>query len=184
MKKVLTSFVVLGLLFFVVSCKQDTEKNIIGTWENTETEVSKLDEVADALFKANKNYLEQQKIMYEAQLDSMDDSSKVVYEQIVANIDEQISNLSIDTIKNNIVSNYNIGTFVFKQDSSLVIKNGEDSVVGSWSITGDEEKTLNIKVQEDEIPLVITDMSKNTMTISQTTSIDSLEFDIIYTFEK
>ncbi len=183
MKKIFSYFSILSILFIFASCTQNVGEDIIGSWNNTTTEVSKLDEVSSALLSANKDYLSQQKDMYEAQMASMDDSSKMIYEQIITSIDEQIASLNIDTVKANIIKNYDIGTFVFNADSSLIIKAGQDSVIGSWSLA-DENKTLNIMIQSDQIPLTISEVSKSKLVLVQETSIDSLEFAITYTFEK
>ncbi|MBN2663767.1 MAG: hypothetical protein JXR68_08975 [Bacteroidales bacterium] len=183
MKKIFSFVSILSVVILLASCNQNAGEMIIGTWDNTVTEVSNLDEVADALFNANKVYLEQQKDLYAAQMVSMDDSSKLIYEQIISSIDEQIASLNLDTIKANIVDNYDIGTFVFNVDSSLVIKAMDDSVVGTWSINADET-ILKLMIQGDEIPLNINEISKSKLIIVQESSIDSLKFEIKYTFEK
>jgi len=183
MKKILSFVSILSVVILLASCNKSAGELIIGTWENSQTEVSNLDEVADALFGANKTYLEQQKDLYTSQMTTMDDSSIVIYEQIVQSINEQIADLNIDTIKANIVANYDIGTFVFNNDSSLVIKAMDDSVVGTWSINADET-VLNLTIQNDNIPLDIEEISNTKLILVQESTIDSLEFDIKYIFEK
>lgn len=183
MKKIFSYLTILSVVVLLASCGGASSDMIIGSWQNTNTEVSKLDEVADALFQANKMYLEQQKDMYVGQMATMDDSSKVIYEQIIQSIDDQIAELNIDTIKHNIVANYDIGTFVFNADSSLVIKAMDDSVVGTWSLDA-EITELKLMIQGDEIALNISDLSKDKLVIVQESEIDSLKFEITYTFEK
>lgn len=183
MKKIFSFVSILSIVVLLASCKQNSGEMIIGTWDNTVTEVSNLDEVAGALLNANKLYLEQQKNLYVSQMDTMPDSSKVIYQQIISSIDEQIAELNLDTIKANIINNYDIGTFVFNADSSLIIKAMDDSVKGTWSINADQS-VLKLMIQGDEIPLKINEISKAKLVIVQESSIDSLDFEIKYTFEK
>jgi len=99
MKKTLLSFVILSIVFVFSSCKQDVEKLIIGSWDNTSTEVEKIDEVAKSILDANINYLQQQKSVYESQLKTMDDSTKAIYQQIIDNMNSQLSTLNVILLK-------------------------------------------------------------------------------------
>jgi len=184
MRKVFYSFMLLSVLFAFSACKQDAGKLIVGTWENTETTIDKLDELSKALFDANTAYLQQQIDLYNAQMDQMEDSSKAIYEQIIAEIEAKKADLNIDTIKANIKNNYKIGTFVFGEDSTLVIRNMDgDSVTGTWSVN-DEGNSLALVIQGDEISLDLADISKSKMSLVQKNNMDTLEFAITYVFEK
>lgn len=181
MKKTLLSLAILSIVLVFSSCKKDYEKLIIGTWDNTSTKVDKIDDVAKALFQANITYLQKQKSTYESQIKTMPDSSKAIYEQIMANIDDQLKSLNVDTIKNNIKDNYKIGTFIFNEDKTLTIKSKGDSIVGSWSVSKD---TLNLTIQKNQVPLIIKDVSKKGLVLVQNNNLDSLKFDITYYFDK
>jgi len=181
MKKTILSLAILSIVLIFSSCKKDTEKLIIGTWENTTTEVEKLDKVAESLLQANISYLQQQKDLYTSQMADLEDSNKTAYEQIILNIDNQLAQLNVDTIKNNIKNNYKIGTFIFKEDNTLTIKTEQDSIIGSWAVN---EDTLSLTVQNDVIPLLVENISKKELVLVQNNKLDTLEFDIIYSFEK
>ncbi len=183
MKKTFLSLFILSIVLVFSSCKQNTEKMIIGSWNNTSTSVNKLDELSQALLKTNKAYLQNQKDAYEKQLQTMNDSTKKIYTQIIATIDQQINNLNVDTIKNSIKNNYRIGTFIFNKDKTLTIKapKRRDSAIGSWSISKD---TLNLTIQNNQIPLLIKKISSKTLTLVQESHLDSLKYEITYSFDK
>lgn len=179
--KSLILFLFISFLSLSSFSQKRIQKQILGTWYNTSNVVQKIDEVSKVLLKENISYLQKQKDNYSSQIASMDDSSKIEYEQIIANIDKQLKELNVDTIKNDIQENYNIGTFIFNKDKTLTIKSGLDSIIGTWSIFSD---TLSINVQDKEVPLLIKNINKKKLTLIQKNNIDSLKFDINYNFEK
>lgn len=183
MKKL--SLVVVGfvVLLSLSACKKSANETILGTWKNTSTEVNKLDQISSFLFDLQVNNLKDQINSYSTQLESMDDSSKFAYQQIISNLQTQLDGLSVDTVKKNIESNFKIGTFTFRDDSTLVIKTNMDSVDGKWNISEDE-LTLNLEVQTEVVPLKISEISKDKLVIIQSTNIDTLNFDVTYYFER
>ena len=182
MKKGIISLLILVILFSLSSFGQNkTEKLLIGTWENDLTEVEKLDKVAESLLQANITYLEQQKDLYTSQMLALDDSNKAAYEKIIVNIDNQLAQLNVDTIKEKIKNNYSIGTFIFNKDKTLTIKTKQDSIIGSWVVN---EDTLNLTIQNEVIPLIIKHISRKRLILVQNNSLDTLKFDITYYFKK
>ena len=182
MRKLLSITLAFVILLSFSACKQSSSEIIVGTWENTNTEVSKIDEVSELLHYYQVMNLEQQIEMYVAQIEEMEDSMVFAYQEIVSNLQNQLESLTVDSVKNNILSNFNIGKFTFNEDSSIVIKTEIDSVVGTWSLN-EEEQTLGIKIQGDNISLKITNISKEEMILVQNSDIDTINFDVIYTFK-
>lgn len=183
MKKL--SLVVVGfvVLLSLSACKKSVNETILGTWKNTNTEVNKLDQISSFLFDLQVKNLKDQINSYSSQLDSMADSSKFAYQQIISNLQNKLDGLSVDTVKKNIESNFKIGTFSFKEDSALVIKTSKDSIEGKWNIS-DDESTLNLKVQKEVVPLKISEISNDKLVIVQSTNIDTINFDVTYYFER
>lgn len=183
MKKIMSLLVVVTIILSLTSCKQDPQKLILGEWKNVKTDVTKLDEVTNFLYTSQKDYITGQVSSYELTMSTLDDSSKIIYQQFINELKAQLDTLTIESIKKSIERNYSIGTFIFNEDKTLVIKNEVDEVKGSWYITEDG-KELKIKFEEDEIPLQITDISKSKFVILQKNNMDSIEFEISYSFEK
>jgi hypothetical protein len=180
MKKTFLSIALISIILLTFSCK-NYEKEIIGSWENTQTEITKIDSVVKTLYDANKNYLLKEKEIYTSQMDSIADSLKTSYQKTIDIIDQQLSELNSDTIKARIQKNYKIGIFKFNEDKTMYIKTKRDSVAGSWAISGD---TLTITLQKKDIPLYIKSLDSKKLVLVQKTNIQKLNFDIIYTFEK
>jgi len=182
MKKSILFIAVFSLTLIFSSCKQDPEKLIIGDWTNTSTKIDKLDQVAQGVYDANIQYLQMQLNFYKSQVDTMQDTASVtIYNSVINDIEQQINNMNLDTIKANITKNYDLGVFTFNEDKSFVLSRDEDSLLGSWSISND---SLTIVLQDKPIPLKIKELTKNSLSIIQENNIDTLNFEIEYTFSK
>jgi hypothetical protein len=183
MKKL--SLVVLGfvLLLSFSACQKSANETILGSWKNTSTDVTKLDQISSFLFDLQVNNLEDQIESYSTQVDLMDDTSRFAYEQIISNLQTQLDDLSVDSVKSSIIANFEIGTFTFNEDSSLTIKTKMDSVDGKWNISVDE-LTLNLEVQSEVVPLKISEISKDKLVIVQSSNIDTINFEVTYSFER
>jgi len=71
--------------------------------------------------------------------------------------------------------------FIFNEDKTITIKSKGDSVVGSWSIS---EDTLNLNIQKNDVQLLVEKISKKNLILVQENNLDSLKFNLSYTFEK
>ncbi len=183
MKKSFFFAALISIVVFISSCgEKDPQKLILGSWNNTSTNIEKFDQVAQGVYDANVQYLQMQLTFYQSQMDTISDTNSLaIYQSIVADIQNQISTMTLDSVKADLKNNYDIGTFVFNEDKSLVIKKDMDSLIASWNIAGD---TLTLTIQEQPIPLTIKEISSKSMTLIQENSIDTLQFNIEYTFSK
>lgn len=188
--KIISRLTIFTLVVTLMFACTKPEKAIIGSWTNSKTEVTHLDEVTKALFKKNKEYFENMKSLYEGMMnkEKTTDSMKTMYQGIIAQLDDQIAKLNIDSIKNELQNNFLIGSFTFNPDSTAVLVNKGDSVKGTWYIKKCTDKkgmdTVYVVIQNNPVPLQISKIGKNEMVLVQNNNIDSLKFDINYIFEK
>ena len=183
MKKLFPIIFVLIFLITFSSCKQDTEKLLIGSWNNTNVEISKINEISKLLYHYQVQNIEQQINDYSIQLENLEESQKTAYKEIISNLETQLSELTIERVTDEIISNYNYNTFSFYEDSTFVIKSDSDSIVGTWALNK-KDQTLKISIETDEIYLTINDISNNNLVTVQNTDIDTINFDISLTFTK
>jgi len=170
--------------FSQTSADRKMSKKIVGSWENTETIIDKLDEMASYIHDSNSKYLQEQIDLYNSQLDQLDDSSKIYYEQVIEQIEQQKNLLTIDSIKHNLKTNSYIGSFVFeKKGIVLITKEGAPNVKGSWRVS-DNGKSLHLYIERDDVLLNIAEVSKNKLKLEQKTNMDTLEFTITYILER
>ncbi|MBN2893251.1 MAG: hypothetical protein JXL97_15375 [Bacteroidales bacterium] len=183
MKKLFSLFIVFVVLLTFSSCKQSPEEMLLGTWQNTNTEISKLDAISQLLYDYQVTNLNEQLQTYKDQLELLDESQKSAYEQIISNLEKQLTDLSIDSIKGTITSNLKKQSITFKEDSTLILKSEIDSVTGTWNLTEDAKK-LNILIETDVMTFDINELSKEKLIFVMNNDIDTINFDVTYSFEK
>lgn len=183
MKKLLSIIFVFIILLSLNGCKQSSEKLLIGSWNSTNIEISKIDEISKLFHYYEVQNLEQQIEDYTLQLKTTEDSIKPVFEEIINNFNSQLSELTVEKVKDEIISNYKYNTFSFNEDSLFVIKSDTDSIVGRWTLNN-KDQILKISIKSDDIYLNIKDISKNNLTVVLNSNIDTINFEITYTFEK
>ncbi len=183
MKKTALIIISVSLIFGFSSCKKTVDELLIGEWKNTNTEITKIDEIADLLYNLQVENLKEQIQLYADQLEILDDTMKFAYQEIIDNYQLQLDELTKEQVKKTILENLNTETITFNEDSTMSFKTTVDSVTGNWSVSEDG-KSLNIQLETEIIAFDINEISKNSLIIKRNSDINEINFDVIYTFEK
>lgn len=165
------------------SCQKSAVENLIGSWKNSKTDIAKLDQIADLLYNYQVANLDEQITDYKAQLETLEGAQKDAYADIVNNLEKQKADLTVENIKTTIKQNLNQSSIIFKDDSTVVLISEIDSIVGRWNFS-EEESKLNLKIDNSDMHFKISEISKEKLVLIKNNDIDTINFDVTYTFEK
>ncbi len=181
MNKKLFLILFIGIFISINSFGQKSAKRIIGIWHNYSVSIKNIEKLSQAVFIKNKSLYEKQKTLYIELFKEANDSNKMFYQQIIAQIDNKLKTLSLKTTRNSILKNSKFETFTFKKNKTLVIKNEQDSAVATWFILND---SLKLMVNGNKMSMYIKKLKPKKLILEQNSSFDSVSYRIVYFFNK